>query len=333
MTRSHFRSVVQFVTLLALPSSLLSCSAGSLIAERESMPAARASLMPEYRIFYDSLSEYGDWVLIEPFGYVFRPRVNPVAWRPFEDGFWTPTDVYGWTWISSEPFGWATYHYGTWLSDRFQGWVWVPGTEWGPAWVNWETTDEYVGWAPQSPRGGSYSNLPTSAFSYVPVSAMGSPALSTKILDPATAAAKVQNPRRIDNSADVQGVRINRGPDIRWVEERTGPLQRARVQDLVPPGDAATLRQREAARRPQLGGAQRGNGPGATGALRHVTSPDSTRDAAAQAAREARAMQDRGFVGPRVQVVRPIGVPERRGSLAPGSQTPDRSGRDTTRVR
>ena len=333
MTRSHLRRVVQFVTLMALPFSLLSCSAGSLIAERESMPAARASLMPEYRIFYDSLSEYGDWVLIEPFGYVFRPRVNPVAWRPFEDGFWTPTDVYGWTWISSEPFGWATYHYGTWLSDRFQGWVWVPGTEWGPAWVNWETTDEYVGWAPQSPRGGSYSNLPTSAFSYVPVSAMGSPALSTKILDPATAAAKVQNPRRIDNTADVQGVRINRGPDIRWVEEHTGPLQRTRVQDLVPPGDAATLRQREAARRPQLGGAQRGDGlatPGASGALRHVTSPDSTRDAAAQAAREARAMQDRGFVGPRIQVVRPIGVPERR---APGLQAPGRSARDTTRGR
>lgn len=333
MIRSLLRRVAQIVTLVVLPFSILSCTAGSLVAERESMSAARASLLPEYRIFYDSLGEYGDWVLIEPFGYVFRPRVNPVAWRPFEDGFWTPTDVYGWTWISSEPFGWATYHYGTWLSDRFQGWVWVPGTDWGPAWVTWETTDQYVGWAPQYPRGGSYSNLTTSAFQYVPVSAMGSPAISSKILDPDTAASKIQDARRIDNTADIQGVRINRGPDIRWVEQSTGPLQRSLVEDLVLPGDAAALRQREAANRTRLGGAPAV--PSTTGALRHVTSPDSTRDAAAQAARDARAMQDRGFVGPRVQVVRPIGVPERRGSAAPGtrSQTPGGSGRDTTRVR
>jgi hypothetical protein len=29
---------------------------------------------PEYRVFYDALVDYGDWILIEPYGWVFRPR-------------------------------------------------------------------------------------------------------------------------------------------------------------------------------------------------------------------------------------------------------------------
>src|SRR5207249_1853384 len=103
------RSLARLTLLVVLPLALISCATGTLVPERESMNAARASLLPEYRIFYDSLIDYGDWVLIEPFGYVFRPHVNAVAWQPYEDGFWAPTDVYGWTWISSEAFGWATY--------------------------------------------------------------------------------------------------------------------------------------------------------------------------------------------------------------------------------
>ena len=38
-------------------------------------------------------SDYGDWVLIEPYGYVFRPRVGFDTWHPYWDGFWAPTDV------------------------------------------------------------------------------------------------------------------------------------------------------------------------------------------------------------------------------------------------
>ena len=60
-----------------------------------SMPAPRQALRPEYRFFYDALSDYGDWVLIEPYGYLFRPDVNFVAWRPYTDGYWVPTDIYG----------------------------------------------------------------------------------------------------------------------------------------------------------------------------------------------------------------------------------------------
>ena len=119
----------------------------------ESMPAARAGLQPEYRLFYDALQDYGDWTLIEPFGYVFRPYGNVEGWRPYQYGYWAPSDVYGWVWISAEPYGWATYHYGEWLYDRYQGWVWIPGLDWAPAWVSWEETPDYIGWAPMFPPG------------------------------------------------------------------------------------------------------------------------------------------------------------------------------------
>ena len=73
---SMIRSLPRLMLLVALPLGLVSCAAGTLVPERVSMPAARASLLPEFRIFYDSMVDYGDWILIEPYGYVFRPQVN-----------------------------------------------------------------------------------------------------------------------------------------------------------------------------------------------------------------------------------------------------------------
>ena len=70
--------------------------------------AARLGLAPGLRPFYDELEPYGDWVLVEPQGWVFRPRVNTVAWRPYQDGHWEPTYSFGWVWESHEPFGWIT---------------------------------------------------------------------------------------------------------------------------------------------------------------------------------------------------------------------------------
>ena len=130
------------VLALAVALTLAGCASTGYQAVSPTMSAAKAGLQPEYRIFYDALEEYGDWNLIEPYGYVFRPRVSFVAWQPYQEGFWVPSDVWGWVWISSEPFGWATYHYGTWMNDRFQGWVWVPGLDWGPAWVSWQMADQ-----------------------------------------------------------------------------------------------------------------------------------------------------------------------------------------------
>jgi len=330
------RSLVRLAILVLLPAGLVSCAAGTLVPERDSMPAARASLLPEYRIFYDSLIDYGDWVLIEPYGYVFRPRVNFVAWQPYQDGFWAPTDVYGWTWISSEPFGWATYHYGNWLYDRYEGWVWIPGTDWGPAWVTWSASDDYVGWAPLPPRGVPYSSIPSNAFRFVPVTQLGSTDLSSKMVGRAQLAAKLAGLKPADDVVPIQGVRINRGPSIEWVEQKAGPLTRVAVQDLVPPADVASVREREAAEHPVAGGQKRAGGLAELRpAARRVATPDSTRRAAEAAAREVRSFKDRGFVGSRVPVVRPFGVPDRRGEPSAITPSPPRgkAARDTTRAK
>src|SRR5262245_33979582 len=66
MNRVNRRSL-HHVLALCLAVSQLSCAVGGqLVPEQHSMPLARASLAPEYRIFYDTLVDYGDWVLIEP---------------------------------------------------------------------------------------------------------------------------------------------------------------------------------------------------------------------------------------------------------------------------
>ena len=126
---------------------------------------ARIGLPRIYRPFVDALEGSGDWVLIEPYGWLFRPRVNTVAWRPYREGFWEASDVYGWIWNSQDEFGWITDHYGSWFYDRFQGWVWQPGAVWGPAWVAWVASDDQIGWAPLAPeeyRG--WDDVPGGAF-------------------------------------------------------------------------------------------------------------------------------------------------------------------------
>ena len=113
------------LALLALTQ--LSCATVALTPENEGMPTARLALPAEQRVFYDALQGYGDWLLIEPLGYVFRPYDSDEYSHPYLYGYWAPSEMYGWVWISSEPYGWATYHYGVWYYDDYQGWVWIPG--------------------------------------------------------------------------------------------------------------------------------------------------------------------------------------------------------------
>src|SRR5689334_13279571 len=133
-----------------------------------SMPAAKLGLAPALRPFHDELEPYGDWILVEPQGWVFRPRVNTVAWRPYSDGHWEPSWSYGWVWESNDPFGWITDHYGFWFYDEFQGWVWRPYGAWAPSWVAWVSVGDYVGWAPLPPPGVTdYDQVPNGVFTYV----------------------------------------------------------------------------------------------------------------------------------------------------------------------
>lgn len=286
--------------LLIAACGALSCATTGGTPSPPSQPAARLGLRPEYRLFYDALIDYGDWVLIEPYGYLFRPRVDPVSWEPYEDGFWAPTDVFdgGWVWISGEPFGWATYHYGRWFYDEFQGWVWQPGLDWGPAWVAWLMNDQYVGWAPM----GAGARTPASSnardpYLFAPVDRLGSTDLSAHVRHRADLGAEVADVRPVENFAERAGVRIPLGPPIAHVERALGhALPRVKVEDLVPETAVAPG--------PQRGGVGRGASLPASGSV------EETRRAAEAAARAARELASRGAPLPgRVPIVRPIGVP------------------------
>lgn len=264
-------------------------------------PAARAAMPYEYKFFYDSLVDYGDWILIEPYGWVFRPDVNFVAWRPYTEGYWVPSDIYGWIWVSSEPFGWATYHYGRWGYDRFQGWVWQPGNVWAPAWVDWVANESFVGWAPLMPPNADAGLIPGGHYVFAPTAAMPSTNVSTSILTNPEVLKQISPDDEANNPVEVGGAIINRGPSIESIERVIGPVQRVRVDDLVP-GDL--VRQGY------------GPDPAEQDSLAAEEAVRAARRAGLEAARDARAVAKAGAAVPlRIPVVRPLGAPDaKRGS-------------------
>src|SRR5690349_2451565 len=111
------------------------------------LPRPGRAIEVSFDFFYDSLSPYGEWVEVGDYGYCWRPSGIDEDWAPYSDGYWTYTDA-GWTWVSYEDFGGIVYHYGRWVKLEDEGWCWAPDYEWGPAWVSWRRSDDYVGWAP-----------------------------------------------------------------------------------------------------------------------------------------------------------------------------------------
>ena len=106
--------------------------------------------------FYESLSPYGSWILVDD-EWCWQPTVVVVdrTWRPYSNrGRWVYTDC-GWAWHSDYSWGWAAFHYGRWEHHHRHGWIWAPDTVWGPAWVSWRYSDSHCGWAPL-PRGARY---------------------------------------------------------------------------------------------------------------------------------------------------------------------------------
>lgn len=112
--------------------------------------AAPAEGHADISLFYEALSPYGTWTQDADNGWVWEPAdaVRDQEWRPYaNDGHWTSTDQ-GWYWESASPYGWATFHYGRWGYNSNHRWSWSPDNVWGPAWVDWRNSDDYIGWAP-----------------------------------------------------------------------------------------------------------------------------------------------------------------------------------------
>ena len=183
-----------------------------------------------FGLFYNSLSSYGEWVDCS-YGNVWRPLHMEHAWRPYLYGRWVWTNDYGWYWVSDEPFGWATFHYGRWVYDDFYGWVWAPDDVWGPAWVEWRYSDDYIGWAPLTPSarwnvsfGISFDagwSTPVHYWNFVPCRSF----THTRIVDyvqPVERTRRFFGSTRGVRSNEANGDRIvNRGVDVNFVERRT----------------------------------------------------------------------------------------------------------------
>jgi hypothetical protein len=182
-----------------------------------------------FSVFYSSLSPHGEWVNCS-YGNVWRPMHVQHGWRPYLHGRWVWTD-YGWYWLSSEPFGWATFHYGRWQYDDYYGWIWIPDDVWGPAWVEWRYSDDYIGWAPLPPTayfsfsvGVSFDvgwNAPIHYWNFVPCRSFTSVTVNNYV-QPVERSRRFFGSTRSVRNIEADGDRVmNRGVDVGFVERRT----------------------------------------------------------------------------------------------------------------
>lgn len=101
----------------------------------------------ELRYYSDDLDGHGHWVQSSDYGWVWQPNGVAEDWRPYYRGRWAPYSS-GMTWISDEPWAYVAYHHGRWHWSLGVGWFWIPGVNYSPAWVAWNHTPGYYGWAP-----------------------------------------------------------------------------------------------------------------------------------------------------------------------------------------
>ena len=112
-------------------------------------------LPADLRAYSYDFDSYGRWVEVPDYGYVWTPTVGiGVGWAPYRFGRWVWIGG-DYVWISHDPWGWAPYHYGRWTFVVNIGWCWVPPVAgavfWGPGYVGWVRTGDYVAWVPLAP--------------------------------------------------------------------------------------------------------------------------------------------------------------------------------------
>jgi len=113
-------------------------------------------LPAELRPYSYDFDNSGRWVQVPDYGNVWTPTVGiGASWSPYREGRWIWRGG-EYVWVAYEPWGWAPYHYGRWSFAVSIGWFWVPpvagAVYWGPGYVGWVRTADYVAWVPLAPR-------------------------------------------------------------------------------------------------------------------------------------------------------------------------------------
>jgi len=206
---------------------------------------ARANVDVSFDFFYSNLSPHGSWMVSSQYGRVWQPAVYSRDWNPYYDGHWENTDC-GWAWASDYAWGGIPYHYGTWVRDPFYGWVWVPGYTWAPAWVTFRTGPDYIGWAPVSPGfsiGVSFGAPAFDSFLFVSTRNFAAPRIRSYVVPEYRARTIVNHTTVINNISIQNNIVVNRGPDVRMVEQaaRTRiPVRRVEQVARVAPFSGAS---------------------------------------------------------------------------------------------
>lgn len=123
--------------------------------ERQQRQYSGPDYLPEELSSYaGDLDANGRWVYAGGYGYCWRPLYVAPGWAPYRVGRWVWMGG-DYVWVSYESWGWAPYHYGRWVYAGPEGWCWVPPARgevyWGPGYVGWVYTPNYVAWVPLAP--------------------------------------------------------------------------------------------------------------------------------------------------------------------------------------
>lgn len=234
------------VLLVSLPVGIHSGSPVAWVT-----PAAAQTVSID--IFFEPLAPHGRWLRTSRYGYVWVPTRVAAEWRPYTYGHWEYARQFGWVWISDEDWGWATYHYGRWGYDDDYGWFWVPGNRWAPAWVSWQISDDYYGWAPLPPSGSGYAFsasigsavIGIGAWRFVSARDFLTTNLGSRILAPSRNSEIIRRTRPAGTVRVVNNVVVNNVVNVTNVEKTTQQKvvvrdirQVSRPQDAKPAGDA-----------------------------------------------------------------------------------------------
>ena len=194
---------------------------------------ASAAVSVSIDFFHHELSPYGRWVYTSRYGEIWYPTSVRSGWAPYVDGEWVYTDC-GWTWVSDDPFD-APFHYGTWVWVSGYGWCWEPGYVWGPAWVSWAWTDDYIGWAPLPASfaittagyyGGAVTVAP-SQYVFVPANQFVGTNVSTVRVSSAQNATILAGAQRATRFSVSNGLVRAGGPPASLVQRASGKSVRA----------------------------------------------------------------------------------------------------------
>jgi hypothetical protein len=290
--------------LLAVVLALLGAS--GCAAYVAGPPAAHPESAIEISLFYNDLASYGDWLWVDPWGWVWTPWDIEPGWRPYTHGHWVWTSL-GWTWASDWSWGWAPFHYGRWTYHPYNGWIWIPGRVWAPAWVAWRSGHGWIGWAPLPPAarwqagigldlGGVNLSLSIvqHGWSFVGERDFLDAHVWRRLEPLPRNAYRLRETEDRTRYEEVDRRVAGRGIGVEEIERHSGPVRRYRVEDVEkppppsPPGGAARtrpdFREGEAGRPPTRPGAT----PGAAAAAPQPPPSADKEPPERRATREAR---------------------------------------------